>query len=94
MPHLNCAQAQGAPFIFQKQTIFVEIWLIVVICILMLPIFLIANYVVVKKAAQERRSRDDRIERAVSDSVAASYADKGLARQSWPKYKATRKKKE
>jgi hypothetical protein len=70
-----------------------EIWQIVVICILMLPIFLIANYVVVKKAAAERRSRDDRIERAVSDSVAASYADRGLARQSWPKYRAARKRK-
>ncbi len=54
-----------------------EIWQIVVICILMLPLFLIANYIVVKKAAAERRSRDDRIERAVSDSVAASYARQG-----------------
>jgi hypothetical protein len=70
-----------------------EIWQIVVICILMLPLFFIANYVVVKKAASERRSRDDRIERAVSDSVAASYADKGLARQSWPRYRAARKKR-
>jgi hypothetical protein len=70
-----------------------EIWQIVVICILMLPLFLIANYIIVKKAAAERRSRDDRIERAVSDSVAASYADRGLARQSWPKYRAARKRK-
>jgi hypothetical protein len=70
-----------------------EIWQIVVICILMLPLFFIANYVVVKKAAAERRSRDERIERAVSDSVAASYADKGMARQSWPKYRAARKRK-
>ena len=70
-----------------------EIWQIVVICVLMLPLFLIANYVVVKKAAAERRSRDDRIERAVSDSVAASYIDKGMARQSWPKYRAARKKR-
>lgn len=70
-----------------------EIWQIVVICILMLPLFLIANYIVVKKAASERRSRDDRIERAVSDSVAASYGEKGMARQSWPKYRAARKKR-
>jgi hypothetical protein len=70
-----------------------EIWQIVVICILMLPLFFIANYIVVKKAAAERRSREERIERAVSDSVAASYADKGLARQSWPKYRAARKRK-
>jgi hypothetical protein len=70
-----------------------EIWQIVVICILMFPLFLIANYIVVKKAASERRSRDERVERAVAASVAASYADKGLVRQSWPKYKAERKKK-
>jgi hypothetical protein len=70
-----------------------EIWQIVVICILMFPLFLIANYIVVKKAASARRSRDERVERSVAASVAASYADKGLARQSWPKYKAGRKKK-
>ncbi len=70
-----------------------EIWQIAVICILMFPLFLIANYIIVKKAASERRRRDERIERAVAASVAASYADKGLARQSWPKYKAKRKKK-
>ena len=64
------------------------------ICILLFPLFLIANYIIVKKAAAERRSRDERIERAVAASVAASYADKGPARQSWPKYKAERKKKE
>jgi len=70
-----------------------EIWQIVVICILMLPLFLIANYVIVKKAASERRSRDDRIERAVAASVAASYADKSKRFESWPKYKAARKRK-
>jgi hypothetical protein len=70
-----------------------EIWQIVVICILMFPLFLLANYVVVKKAASERRKRDERIERAVSDSVAASYADKSKRFESWPKYKAARKKR-
>ena len=34
-----------------------EIWQIIVICILLLPLFLIANYIVVKKAASARRSR-------------------------------------
>jgi len=53
-----------------------EVWQIVVICILMIPLFLAANYFIVKKMAAERRSRDDRIDRAVSESVAASYADK------------------
>jgi hypothetical protein len=70
-----------------------EIWHIVVICILMIPIFLIANYIVVKKAATERRLRDDRVERAVAASVAETYAQKGLARQSWPRYRAARKRK-
>jgi len=85
--------AQGVPFIFLNQAIFMEIWQIVVICILLIPLFLAANYFIVKKMAADRRSRDDRIDRAVSDSVAASYAEKGLPRQSWPKYKAERKKK-
>ncbi len=70
-----------------------EIWHIVVICILMFPLFLLANYIVVKKAATERRLRDEKIERAVADSVAESFAQKGLARQSWPKYRAARKKR-
>jgi hypothetical protein len=70
-----------------------EIWHIVVICILMIPLFLLANYIIVKKAASERRLRDERIERAVADSVAESFAQKSLARQSWPKYKAARKKR-
>jgi hypothetical protein len=59
----------------------------------MFPLFLIANYIVVKKAAMERRLRDERIERAVSDSVAASYANKGMARQNWHQYRAVRKRK-
>jgi hypothetical protein len=70
-----------------------EIWHIVVICILMFPLFLIANYIIVKKAASERRMRDERIERAVGQSVAETYARKGLARGSWPKYRAARKRK-
>lgn len=85
--------AQGVPYIFMNQAIFMEIWQIVVICILLIPLFLAANYFIVKKMAADRRSRDDRIDRAVSDSVAASYAEKGLPRQSWPKYKAARMKK-
>ncbi|OPX76865.1 MAG: hypothetical protein A4E44_00356 [Methanosaeta sp. PtaB.Bin018] len=70
-----------------------EVWQIVVICILMIPLFLAANYFIVKKMAAERRSRDDRIDRAVSESVAASYADKDARYQTWPKYKAARKKR-
>jgi len=68
-----------------------EIWQIVVICILMIPAFLAANYFIVKKMAADRRSRDERIERAVAESVAASFANKGSRYQSWPKYRAKRK---
>ncbi|MCX6670176.1 MAG: hypothetical protein NTV25_10305 [Methanothrix sp.] len=69
-----------------------EIWQIVVICVLMIPVFLAANYFIVRKMAAERRSRDERIEQAVSDSVARSFADKGARYQSWPKYRAGRKR--
>ena len=70
-----------------------EIWHIVVICLLMFPLFLLANYIVVKKAATERRLRDERVDRAVAASVAESYADRSKRFQNWPKYRAARKKK-
>lgn len=44
-------------------------------------------------AASSRRRRDERMKRAVAASVAASYADKGLARQNWHQYRAARKRK-
>ena len=69
-----------------------EIWQIVLICVLMIPVFMAANYFIVRKMAAERRSRDERIEQAVSDSVARSFADKGYRYQSWPKYRAGRKR--
>ncbi len=69
-----------------------EIWQIVLICVLLIPVFLAANYFIVRKIAMERRSRDERIERAVSDSVARSFRDKGARYQSWPKYRAGRKR--
>ncbi len=69
-----------------------EVWQIVVICILMIPAFLAANYFLVKKMAADRRSRDERIERTVAESVAASFANKGARYQSWPKYRAGRKR--
>lgn len=75
------------------RAIYMEVWHIIVICILMVPIFLIANYIIVKKAASERRMRDDKLERAVAASVAETYSKKRLARESWPKYKAARKRK-
>ena len=70
-----------------------EIWQIVLICILLLPTFLIANYIIVRKAAAERKSRDARIERAVAESVARSFAQKGPGKfNSWPKYNAKRRR--
>ena len=47
-----------------------EIWQIVAICLLMLPLFFIANYVIVKRMVQERKIREERVERFVAASVA------------------------
>ncbi len=47
-----------------------EIWQIAAICLLMLPAFLIANYVIVKRMVQERKAREERVERFVAASVA------------------------
>ena len=47
-----------------------EIWQIVAICLLMLPVFFIANYVIVKRMVQERKAREDRVERFIAASVA------------------------
>ncbi len=70
-----------------------EIWQIVLICILLIPIFFIANYIIVRKMAAERKLRDERIERAVAESVARSFTQKGPERfGSWPKYNAKRKR--
>lgn len=70
-----------------------QIWQIILICILLVPIFFLANYLIVRKMAAERRSRDDRIERAAADSVARSFAQKGANRfGSWPKYNARRRR--
>jgi len=46
------------------------IWQIAAICLLMLPFFFLVNYVVVKRMVQERKIREDRVERFVAASVA------------------------
>ena len=56
-----------------------EIWQIAVICILMFPLFLIANYIIVKKAASERRRRDERIERPLLQAWLPAMQTRG-----WP----------
>ncbi len=56
-----------------------EIWQILIICLLMLPVFYAANYFIVKRMAQQKRQREDLMERAVAISVAKrmrSKADK------------------
>jgi hypothetical protein len=69
-----------------------EIWQIVAICLLMVPLFLLANYLIVKKLARQRRERDERIERAAAESVARSFRQEGQDRyQSWPRYNPRRK---
>jgi hypothetical protein len=70
-----------------------EIWQIFLICILLLPSFYLANYLVVKKMVKTRREREDRIERAVAASVAKSFASNGPEKYKlWPKYKTQRKR--
>jgi F0F1-type ATP synthase membrane subunit b/b' len=70
-----------------------EIWQIFLICILLLPTFYLANYLVVKRMAKNWREREDRIERAVAASVAKSFASNGPGKyKSWPKYKIQRKR--
>ncbi len=49
-----------------------ELWHILVICLMLLPIFFIANYIIVKRMVRERRKMDDRLERAISSRVARS----------------------
>ncbi|MDM7933935.1 MAG: hypothetical protein QUS08_00920 [Methanothrix sp.] len=68
-----------------------EIWTIVLFCILLIPLFLAANYLVVRRMAAERRRREDRIERAVSESVARSFTERGERYRSWPRYRARRR---
>lgn len=66
-----------------------EIWQIIVICIALVPIFFVVNYVVVRKMVAERKAREERIERAVAKSVADSFSKTGMGRyESWPKYRA------
>ena len=71
-----------------------EIWHIVLICILLVPAFYMANYFVVKKMVASKKEREERIERAVAQSVADSFSKSGAGRyESWPKYRARVRKK-
>lgn len=61
-----------------------EIWQIIAICVLMVPAFLVINYIVVKRAAGNRRQREVMLERAVALSVNKSM---GAIKSSGDKYK-------
>ncbi|MCX8206238.1 MAG: hypothetical protein N3G75_00185 [Methanothrix sp.] len=50
-----------------------EIWKILLICLLMLPAFFALNYLVVVYMARSRRDREIRVERFVGDSVGRDY---------------------
>jgi len=47
-----------------------EIWQIAAICLLMLPLFFIANYIIVKRMVLERKIREERLERFIAAGVA------------------------
>ncbi len=58
-----------------------DIWQIAAICLLMLPLFFIANYFVVKKMVRERRAREDRVERFVAATVARDMSPEARSRR-------------
>ncbi len=66
-----------------------EIWQIVVICILMLPIFFLANYLIVKSAAKNRKETEQRLELAAAMSV-----NRSLKASKNPRDKYRRRKRE
>lgn len=71
-----------------------EIWHIILICILLVPAFFMTNYFVVKKMVASKKEREERIERAVAQSVADSFSKNGAGRyESWPKYRARMRKR-
>ncbi len=53
-----------------------EIWQILIICLLLLPAFYLANYILVKKMVSQRKKQEDLMERAVAISVARRMASR------------------
>lgn len=53
-----------------------EIWQILIICLLLLPAFYIANYILVKKLVRQKNKQEDLMERAVDISVARRMASR------------------
>lgn len=53
-----------------------EIWQILIICLLLLPAFYLANYVLVKKMVAQKKRQEDLMERAVAISIARRMASR------------------
>jgi hypothetical protein len=65
-----------------------EIWQIILICILMLPAFYLINYRYVTRKVKSIKEREERIENEIAASVAKSFTSKGVKRyESWARYK-------
>lgn len=63
-----------------------EIWLILLICLLMLPAFYLANYFIVKRMVRQRKRQEELMERAVSLSVARRARSRGEKYSPKPKF--------
>ncbi len=50
-----------------------ELWKILMICLLMLPIFFVLNYLVVVYLVRSRREREMRVEKAIGESIGRDY---------------------
>jgi hypothetical protein len=57
-----------------------ELWQIVVICLAMFPAFFVANYVMVKKAVEEKKRRDNIMEKVIASSVNRKMSSSGQNR--------------
>jgi hypothetical protein len=53
-----------------------EIWQILIICLLLLPAFYLANYIIVKKLVRQKKHGEYLMERAVAISVARRMASR------------------
>jgi hypothetical protein len=69
-----------------------EIWQIIIICLLMLPAFYVANYFIVKRMVRQKRQREEMMERAVAISVARRMRSKEDKYSSQPRFGTFRRR--
>jgi hypothetical protein len=69
-----------------------EIWLILLICLLMFPAFYLANYIIVKKLVRQKKHRDELMERAVAVSVARRMRSKDEKYSPKPRFGSRRRR--